>query len=140
MNKLLKKQGFTLVELLITMAIVSILAAIAIPSFGNYVAQARRSEAEQELMRIASRMENCYSLNNNYTDCLQNYTLPAEIAKHYTLNLTDDTKNTYTLIVTAKDSQKRDKKNCQQLAINHLGRKFSLNDESALTTDLHKCW
>jgi type IV pilus assembly protein PilE len=49
------QQGFTLVELMITVAIVSILAAIAIPSYDRYVTKSRRSEAQQLMVEINSK-------------------------------------------------------------------------------------
>ena len=50
-----RSTGFTLVELMITVAIISIIAAIAVPSYTGYLARARRSAAEQLIMQIASK-------------------------------------------------------------------------------------
>lgn len=56
--------GVTLVELLITVAIVSILAAIAFPSYQQYVAQGNRSEAKGILLENAQFLERNYTTNN----------------------------------------------------------------------------
>ncbi|MGH8223152.1 MAG: type IV pilin protein [Woeseiaceae bacterium] len=50
-----KKQGFTLIELMITVAIVGILATIAYPSFDGYMKRSRRADAQQLLAAIANR-------------------------------------------------------------------------------------
>lgn len=48
-------RGFTLIELMITVAVVGILAAIAYPSYDNYMKRARRSAAQQLMQKIATR-------------------------------------------------------------------------------------
>ena len=56
MNKLLsKKEGFTLIELMIVVAIIGILAAIAIPAFVNYVKRSKTSEAGANLKSLFHR-------------------------------------------------------------------------------------
>jgi type IV pilus assembly protein PilE len=59
--------GFTLVELVIAMVIVSILAAIAIPSYSTYILKSHRTEAKTALLDIASLEERYFSTNNTYT-------------------------------------------------------------------------
>jgi type IV pilus assembly protein PilE len=58
--------GVTLIELMITVAIVAIIAAIAIPSYSNYVLRSHRVEAKSALLSIAAMQERFYSTQNIY--------------------------------------------------------------------------
>lgn len=59
-------RGFTLIELMIAVAIVAILAAIAYPSYVNQVRKARRVEAKTLLLEVANKQERFYTENNTY--------------------------------------------------------------------------
>jgi type IV pilus assembly protein PilE len=62
--------GFTLIELMIVVAIISILSAIGFPSYLDYVMRGKRSEARSALMDAAARQERIYSDNNQYTSII----------------------------------------------------------------------
>jgi type IV pilus assembly protein PilA len=65
MNKLLsKKEGFTLIELMIVVAIIGILAAIAIPAFVNYVKRSKTSEAQGNLKSLFTGASAYYESEN----------------------------------------------------------------------------
>ncbi|AVS78597.1 prepilin-type cleavage/methylation domain-containing protein [Paracidovorax avenae] len=60
------QRGFTLIELMITVAVVGILAAIAYPSYREYVSKSRRAEAKTILLSAQQWMERFYSENYRY--------------------------------------------------------------------------
>lgn len=80
-----KHQGFTLVELMITVVVLSILAAISIPSYRQYVIRSKRSAAQTVMMDIANREHQFLIANRAYadTDAL-GYTLPPDVSESYT--------------------------------------------------------
>jgi type IV pilus assembly protein PilE len=59
--------GFTLIELMITVAIIGILAAIALPSYQSYVARANRAAATAQLAQAAQYLQRFYAANDNYS-------------------------------------------------------------------------
>lgn len=59
-------RGFTLIELMIVVAIVGILSAVAYPSYQEYVKSSRRAEAQSALMGLAAAMERHFTANNTY--------------------------------------------------------------------------
>lgn len=61
-----KMRGFTLIELMIVIAIVAILAGIGVPAYQNQVKKSKRSDAQAALLSFAAAMERYYTLNGTY--------------------------------------------------------------------------
>lgn len=82
-----KFAGFTLIEVMITVVIVAILAAIAVPSYSLYVMRAKRSAAQSQMMDIANRQQQFLMANRSFADkdtlVASGYTLPADVAANY---------------------------------------------------------
>ena len=58
--------GFTLVELMIVVAVVGVLTAIALPSYTSYIARARRADARAQLLQVAQFMQRFYAANDRF--------------------------------------------------------------------------
>lgn len=58
--------GFTLIELMVVVAIVGLLAAVAMPSYTSYIARAQRADARAQLMQVAQFMQRFYAANDRF--------------------------------------------------------------------------
>jgi len=100
----LRGPGFTLIELMIGVAILGILTAIAYPMYTQYVVRGKRAEGKAHITDAAARLERYYSDNNRYAAAAD--TLPGGIETtsengHYTLSITtSDPYQSYTLTVS----------------------------------------
>ncbi len=107
-------QGFTLVELLVTVAVIGIIAAIAYPAYTEFVERSRRSEATEALQNMATLQEQYYYHNKAYTGSLGDLDMPATTENdYYALSITTGaavggTIQTYTLTATAQGQQASD--------------------------------
>lgn len=61
-----RQQGFTLIELMVVVAVIAVLSAIAIPAYDQSVTKARRADAKVALMKLAQLQEAYFSNNNRY--------------------------------------------------------------------------
>jgi type IV pilus assembly protein PilE len=66
LHRAARRRGFTLIELMITVAIVAILAAVALPAYKEQIARGRRTDAETVLLDAAQYMQRYYAANNTY--------------------------------------------------------------------------
>lgn len=118
-------KGFTLIELMITVAIIGILAAIAYPSYTQYVAKGARAEGLAAALRVANLQEQYYLDNRKYTDDLTQLGLGVSPFitenKHYAISSTGGA--TFTIKATAQGSQATRDSACSPLTISDTGAK-----------------
>lgn len=130
-----KQGGFTLIELMVVVAIIGILAAIAIPSYQDYVLRGNRTEGMALLSDAAARQERYYAQNNTYADTLAKLGLQESSNNNlYTLTISNTSSTTYTLTAAPKGAQLKDTK-CGSLGLNQAGVKTKTG-----TAALSDCW
>lgn len=135
--------GFSLLELMITVAIIGILASVAYPSYREHVAKSRRSEAANALMVGAQALERYYSANGRYTTTVDSGTLPAVYptkvpdngAAYYEIAVSGTpAPNSFTLVAQRKGVMSGD--GCGDLTINQSGQVGISNASKTLA----ECW
>ena len=101
------QRGFTLIELMITVAIIGILASIAWPSYTKYVRDSRRAEAQSEMLRIQLGLEKWRANNNAYSSTLADAGF-TDTNTYYNYTITNNTGSTYTINAAAQGTQTSD--------------------------------
>ena len=83
--------GFTLIELMIVVAIIGILAAVAYPSYQDHVRKGNRAAAQAFMMEVAQRQQNHLLNNRSYATSLSDLglTLPADVSPFYAVRGTN---------------------------------------------------
>jgi len=96
-----KNYGFTLIELMITVAVIAILARVAMPSYQNYVIRGNIPEATTGLSQIRSKAEQYFADNRNFT----NFTCPQpDTVKNFTFSCPTLTASTYIIQASGNSS------------------------------------
>lgn len=125
-NKKNNIAGFTLIELMITVAIIGILASIVYPSYVDSVTRSNRTEAQRELSRIANLQEQFYNDFRRYTNDMTELGLNADPfvtdLGHYSLDATINNA-TFTLTATPLGTQLSNDTACPALTISETGQK-----------------
>ena len=129
-----KARGFTLIELMIVVVVVAILAAIAIPSYRQYVLRTNRTEAKRTLLNVAAAQEKFYLQNNSYAgSSALTMTPPAGLGiqgttehGHYTVAINGADAATFSATAIAQGGQAQDSR-CASFTINQAGAKTATN-------------
>ncbi len=146
-----KHAGFTLIEIMIVIAIVAILSSIAIPAYSEYAARAKRTDAQGALAGLAVAMERFFAQNHTYCGsdasgtvgtCVNNDApgifssqVPVDGGTaYYNLTISLVSPLSYTLTATRAGGMAADK--CGDFTFTNTGQKGLVNNTAALTD----CW
>ena len=141
-----RQRGFTLIEVMVTVAIVAILASIAYPSYVEQISRSRRADAQAAMLETAQWIERQYTVSNAYNkkgdgSTLDTAALPAlktKTAEVYTLSFGNTTAaaaptaTAFTLRMVPKGAMSSDK--CGTMALSSTGAK------SVSTGTVAACW
>ena len=128
-------RGFSLIELLIAVAIIGILAGIAYPSYGKFVTEARRTDAHLALLEQRQSFERCRTTRYSYAACTLGSSTSPE--GHYTLSIaTGRSASAFTLVATATGAQANDTA-CKTLTIDERERTLGFDADGNASSD---CW
>lgn len=135
-----KSQGFTLIEVMIVVAIIGIIGTFAYPSYTEYVMRGHRADARGGLLQTQLWMERAATATGVYPE-----TLPAELtwandnSKHYTIRFLGDNSNAaFTLAAVPKAPQRNDR--CGTLTLSHSGEQGVINQPAGSTISAADCW
>lgn len=141
--------GFTLIELVIVVAIVGILAAIAYPSYQEHVLKTRRSEGRALILNMAQSLERCYTRFGRYdaaaADCptVGALAAPGQLSEGswYRVSATALNAQTFALQAAPQGAQAAaDAGKCDSLTLTHTGVKGSTNGGLTAAEALKLCW
>lgn len=127
------QKGFTLIEILLVIAIIGILSSIAYPSYNEHLVKVHRTYAITALMDLAGYMEEHHALNNTYKNAATKN--DADYKNYYHLDITKADNNTYLLRATPLGKQAVTDTLCGTLTLNQDGIRNITGSGS-----IENCW
>jgi type IV pilus assembly protein PilE len=142
------QRGMTLIELVVVMMIIGVLAAVAIPSYRNYVIRSQRSDAKDAVLALATQQEKHYLQCNRYgtaigaaTNCAANQVQAFAASKNgwYGLFIDGGTATTYTVRATAVNGEDQwQDTDCRDFIVTEAGVRTARDAGTADNTA--ECW
>jgi len=133
----IQKNGFTLIELMITVAILGIIASVALPSYFEHVKRTARTEAITSLLDAANKQQQFFVDNRVYTQSLENLGVvsPTEHG-FYTIKVSvDNSAGTFKITATPAAGPPLKDDDCKSFTIDDAGLKTSKG-----SADKSECW
>lgn len=132
-----RPHGFTLIELLITLVIIAILTAIAVPSYRKYVVRTNRTDAQRALVDLAARQERSFYSSNTYAKSVTALGGTSSMAgANYSVSVASASTTAYVMTATATGTQKNSDAQCQTLSLSNTGARTS----TGTTANDPACW
>ena len=132
-------KGFTLVEVMVTVAIIGIITAIALPQYEQYVRQAKRADGTGSLLTVAHNLERCGSIFGRYNHPRCDVLAPAggvdSNEGFYRVTIAVRTASSYRYTAVAQGQQLADNGFCDNFTIDQTGTKGATGTET-----LARCW
>lgn len=120
-----RNKGFTLIELMVVVAVVGILAAVAIPAYQQHVIKSNRAAAESFMLQAANMEERVILDARAYTTTLGTgglgLTVPTSVSKFYNVTITNPTTTSY--LITATPVSATTDPTCGTLTLDQTGAK-----------------
>ncbi len=129
----MKKNGFSLIELVVAIGIVGILAAIAIPAYTSYTKTANRTDATRTMTYDAQALERCYSQSFTYVGCASAVSGPSAQG-YYTVTIAP-TANSFTITAVPLKAPQTQDSACTSFTVNNAGTQSATGTASSQT-----CW
>lgn len=136
----IRHKGFTLIEVMIVVAIVGILTAIAMPSYNEYIRRGHRADARAGLLQAQQYLERASTATGVYPTALPaTLTWAADTTKRYTIGFqAGNTNAVYTLVATRKAGGPQATDKCGDFTITNTGTRSAVNYSSGTTPA--ECW
>lgn len=131
-----RTKGFTLIEVMIVVAIIGILAAVAYPSYLSYIIRANRAAAESFMMELSSKQERYVLDKRSYTATVSDLmSVPGEVSQNYDVTIENVAATTYTIKATPIGRQLVKDTLCGTLTLDQAGNKGQTG-----TGSVTECW
>ena len=132
------QRGFTLIELMIVVAIIGILAAIALPQYTDYVTRSRRIDGQSTLLQVAQDLERCYTQFSAYNNHSCSVVTAGAVSQtspegFYLVTASTLSASAFTLTATPQGAQATNDTDCPTFAVDQLGQQTP-------DPDPNNCW